>query len=79
MFALIIKDENGYEVVNHVSNYSDDTVFVPCAQDFKLPQQEWRKSFHLTEYVAKNKPNWKVYTRTFEIVVKNEKIVFSES
>lgn len=28
MYALIVKDENGKEVVSHVANYADDTVHV---------------------------------------------------
>lgn len=59
-YLLIVKDENGYTVVNHVANYQDDTIYIPNYEEHGLSQSEYRKSHHLTSEIAKNKPNWQV-------------------
>lgn len=66
-YVLRILDENGYTVVEHVANHSDDNVYVNDAKSSGLPQTEWRKSHHLTNWVKENKPNWKVEEKQFGI------------
>jgi hypothetical protein len=68
MFALIIKDENNNTVLEHVSVYEDDEIHVPNANTLSMPS-EWRKAWHLIEWVKENRPDWKIYTQTFEIAV----------
>jgi hypothetical protein len=64
-YFLQIKDENNYTVVNHVANYSDDSVhFDPAfAADYDIPQTEWRKSHHFVIWVKENRPDWTVLER----------------
>lgn len=63
-YALRITDEDGYDVVVHVSNYEDDTVYIDRTPG--LPASEWRKAEHLIEWVRKNKPNWKIMSGEFD-------------
>jgi hypothetical protein len=59
-YFLSINDENGYNVVEHVANYSNDTVHVSEWHVYNLPSSEYRKSHHLTNWVKQNKPNWTI-------------------
>lgn len=65
-FALLILDKDGHEIVSHVANYADDTVYVEDWQVYDLPQSEWRKSHHLTDWVRVNKPDWTIRSKAFE-------------
>lgn len=67
MFALIIKDETNTTVVEHVSNYADDTVHIPDWNEFGLQQSEYRKSHHLLSEIRDKHPNWKIFTKEFEM------------
>lgn len=67
MYALLIQNEHDYNIVEHVSNYSDDTVYVPEWRENGLPQSEYRKSHHLTNWVKENKPKWVIKEREFGI------------
>jgi len=67
MYALLVKDETGNTVVEHVSNYADDTVHVPYWSDYGLQQSEYRKAHHLLSEIQKDHPEWKVYSREFKL------------
>ena len=62
-YALKITDEDNYTIVEHLANYSDDTVHTDIDE---LPQSEWRKAYHLITWVKENKPNWKIDEREIE-------------
>ena len=59
-FYLKVTTEDGFVVVEHVSNYSDDKVYIEDAAEYGLPQTEWRKAHHLGTWIAENKPDWAV-------------------
>ena len=63
-FALRITDEDGYTVVESVSNNSDDSVYVEHPD---VPYNEWRKQGGLIEWIKQNKPNWKIEFEEFNI------------
>lgn len=65
-FALLILDKDGYEVVSHVANNADDTVYVESSQEYGLPYSEWRKAHYLTDWVRVNKPDWTIRSKAFE-------------
>ena len=63
-FALIIKDEDNYIIMEHVANNHDDAVHT----DFEdQPQSEWRKAHHLIEWISINKPEWSINMKDFEV------------
>ena len=63
-FAIRITDEDGYTVVESVSNNSDDSVYVEHPD---VPHNEWRKQGRLIEWIKQNKPNWKIEFEEFNI------------
>ena len=68
MYALLIKNEKGYTVVEHVSNYADDTVNVPDWSEYGLKQSEYRKAHHLLAEVREQHPKWAVQVWEFDIM-----------
>lgn len=77
MYALIIQDELGNSIVEHVSVFTNSIVHVldsSLTDDGGIPLVEWRKADHLIGWVRKNKPTWKIYEAGFGIQVKDGKI-----
>ena len=70
-FALVI-DENDKVIVRHVANYADDPVFINHSE----LDSYWRKSHHLIEWVKKHKPNWKILTNRFMLLLVNNELTF---
>lgn len=68
-FALIIKDEYDNDILEHVSNHMDDSVHVEDYEAYGLPQAEWRKAHHLTDWVKNNKPGWLIRKRVFSPII----------
>ena len=66
-FALVILNQNNCTVVEHVSNYSDDTVHVEEWAEFGLKQCEYRKSHHLLSEIKEFHPDWTVHCKEFDV------------
>lgn len=68
MYALRIKDDNGYTVVEHVANYSDDTVHIDPEYWGQLGNvTEWRKASRVVSYVKEHHLTWTIEEREFDI------------
>ena len=66
-FALIIKDNDDNIILEHVANYSDDTVNVPNAAELGLDLHEYRKSYHLLDEIEEKKLPFKIITKNFDV------------
>jgi hypothetical protein len=66
-YALIIKDKDGDTIVEHVSKYSDDAVYISDWSVHGYPQSEYGKASYLIAWVKENKPDWVIFEKTFEI------------
>ncbi len=71
MYALIIQDENGSTVVEHVAVNGNDPVITDHEE---LPNNQWGRPFYLTFWVSKNRPDWKIYEAQFSVRIRDEKI-----
>lgn len=65
-YALVIRNEAGFPIVEHVAMNVDDSVYFEDAELYGAPT-EWRKAHHLIDWVKVNQPHWRIESKEFSV------------